>query len=165
MPSWESIEHSALQSRLSIAHWKKQHNHQFESEAVTKVAELQSIKDEGVSTEAYESDNNEKVISGKWVLKPNKARYVLRGFEEDVRDEDVFASTTLTASVRVLLCHATDLRSECHTVFTADVKTALLNERMNDCDVVCARPRPEWQPETLKSQQGHCVIWKLQKSL
>ena len=75
----------------------------------------------------YENDTNEEVISGKWVLKPNKARYVLRGFEEDVKDEDVFASTTSTASVSMLLSHATDLKSECRTVFTADVKTAFLN--------------------------------------
>ena len=44
-----------------------------------------------------------KIISGKWVLQHHKARTVLRGFEEDVKDEDVFASTTMTASVRLLL--------------------------------------------------------------
>ena len=32
------------------------------------VAEVQSIRDEGVHTEVFESDTNEKVISGKWVL-------------------------------------------------------------------------------------------------
>ena len=32
-----------------------------------------------------------QIISGKWVLKPHKARYVLRGFEADVKEEDVFA--------------------------------------------------------------------------
>ena len=51
---------------------------------------------------------------------------MLRGFEEDV-DEDVFASMRMTASVRMLLSQATDLRNEGHTVFTADVKTAFLN--------------------------------------
>ena len=52
-----------------------------------------------VCTEVFENEANGKVISGKWVLKPHKARYVLRGFEEDVKDEDVFASTKMTASV------------------------------------------------------------------
>ena len=46
-------------------------------------AELQSIKDQRFHTEVYENDTNEKVISGKWVLKSRKERYVLRGFEED----------------------------------------------------------------------------------
>ena len=47
----------------------------------------------------YESEADARIISGKWVLKPQKARYVLRAFEEDVKDEDVFASTAMTASV------------------------------------------------------------------
>ena len=92
------------------------------------------------------------------MLKPQEARYVLRGFEEDVKDEDVFASTTMTASVRLLLSQAIDLRNE------ADVKTAFINAHMKDGDVEYARPPPEWQPETLDPNKG-TVIWKLQESL
>ena len=62
----------------------------LESEAVTKAAELNSIRDKRVYTEVYENEADAKIISGKWVLKPHKARCVLRGFEEDVNDEDVF---------------------------------------------------------------------------
>ena len=62
--------------------------HEFE--AITKDAELNSIKDKRVYTEMYKSEADGKIISGKWVLKPHKARYVLRGFERDVKDEDVF---------------------------------------------------------------------------
>ena len=61
-----------------------------ESEAITKAAELNSIKDNRVYTVMYESEADAKIISGKWVLKPHKALYVLRGFERDVKDEDVF---------------------------------------------------------------------------
>ena len=136
----------------------------LESEAVTKAAELNSIKDKRVYTEMYESEADAKIISGKWVLKPNKALYVLRSFEEDAKDEDVFASTTMTASERLVLSQATDLRCEENAVFTADVKTAFLNTNMKDGDVVCARPPPEWQPEILDPSKG-TVIWKLQKSL
>ena len=75
----------------------------LESEAVTKAAELNSIKDKRVYREMYESEADAKIISGKWVLKQHKARNVLRGFEEDVKDEYVFASMTMTASVRMLL--------------------------------------------------------------
>ena len=135
-----------------------------ESEAVTKAAELNSIRDKRVYAEVYENEADAQIISGKWVLKPHKARYVLRGFEEDVKDEDVFASTTMTASVRMLLSQATDLRSESYTVFTAHVKTAFLSAHVKDGDVVYARPPPEWQPETLDPNKG-TVIWKLQKSL
>ena len=135
-----------------------------ESEAVTKAAELNSIKDKRAYTEMYESEADAKIISGKWVLKPHYSLYVLRGFEEDVNDEHVEASTTMTASVRMVLSQAPDLRSEEYTVFTADVKTAFLNAHMKDGDVVYARPPLEWQPETLDPSKG-TVIWKLQKSL
>ena len=81
-----------------------------------------------------------------------------------MKDEDVFASTTMTASVRMPLSGATDFRNEGYTVFTADVKPAFLNAHMKDADVVYAKPPPEWQPETLDPSKG-TVIWKLQKSL
>ena len=89
--------------------------HRLLSEAVTKAAELNSVRDKRVYTEVYESEADAKIISGKWALKPYKARNVLRGFEEDVKDEDVFASTTMTASVRMLFSQATDLRNEGYT--------------------------------------------------
>ena len=111
--------------------------------AVTKAAELNSIRDKRVYTEVYESEADAKIISGKWVLKPHKARYVLRGFEEDVKDEYVFASTTMTASLRMLLSQATDLRNEGYTLFTADVKTAFLNGHVKDGDVWYAKPPPD----------------------
>ena len=133
----------------------------FESEAVTNAAELNSIRDKRVYTAVYEIDADAKIISGKWVLKPHTVRYVL---EEDVKDGHVFASTTMTASVRMLLTQATDLGNEGYTVFTADVKIAFFNAHMEDGDVVYAKPTPEWQPETLDPSK-RTVIWKLQESL
>ena len=53
----------------------------------------------------------------------------------------------MTASVRMLLSQATDLRNEGYTVFTADVKNAFLNAHMKDRDVVFAKPPLEWQRE------------------
>ena len=61
----------------------------LESEAATKAAEL-SIRDKRLYTEVYENEADAKIISGRWVLKPHKARCVLRGFEEDVKDEGVW---------------------------------------------------------------------------
>ena len=89
----------------------------------------------------YESEADAKTIGGNWVLKPHKARYVLRGFEEDVEDEDVFASTT-----RQHQCGCYSLKQQTsETKFTQC--TAFLNAHMKDGDVVYARPPPEWQPE------------------
>ena len=121
----------------------------LESEAVTKAAELDCVRDKRVYTEVHESEADAKIISGKWVLKPHNARYVRRGFAEDVKDKTIFASTTVTASVRMPLSRATDLRNEGYTVFTAEVKTASLNAHMKDGDVVYAKPPTEWQPETV----------------
>ena len=136
----------------------------LQSEAVTKARDLNSTRDNRVYTEKHESEADAKIISGKWVLKPHKPRYVLKGFEEDVKDEDVVASTTMTTSVRMLLSQATDLRNDGYTVFTADVKTAFLITHMKDGDEVYAKPPLEWQPETLDPNKGF-VIWKLRKSL
>ena len=83
----------------------------LEFEAATKATELDSTCDKRVYTEVYESEADAKIISGKWVLKPHRARYVLRVF-----------STTMTTSVRMPLSQATDLRNEGYTVFTADAK-------------------------------------------
>ena len=99
------------------------------------------------------------------MLETHKARFVLRGFEEDVKDEDVFASTTMTASVRMLLPQATDLRNEDYTVFTAGVTTAFVNAHMKDGDVVYANPPPEWQPETLEPSKGTVILATTVKSL
>ena len=94
-----------------------------ESEAGAKTSERQSLKEKRVHTEVYEHDVEHTAISCECVLKllgdVTKARYALRGFEEDVKDGDVFASTTLTASVRLPFAMAVDQRSEQHTAFTA----------------------------------------------
>ena len=135
----------------------------FESEAVTKAAELNSIRDKRVCIEVYKNEADAKVFRGKWVLKPFKARYVLRGFEEDVKDEDVSASTTMTASVRMLLSQATDFRNEGYTVFTSDVHTAFLNAQMKDGDVVYAKP-PLEAAETQDPSKG-TVIGNFRKVL
>ena len=124
-----------------------------------KAAGLKRIRDKRVHNEVYEDEADGQVISGKWVLKTHKARYVLRGFEEDVKDEDVFASTTMTASVRMLPSLATDFKDMSCSAYAADMKTAFLNASMKDGDEVCARP-PEWQPESLDQSKG-TVIWKL----
>ena len=97
-PSWKLIEHWTLQTRHYIACWRTFHSSLRQS---PKAAELNSIRDKRVYTDVYESEADAKIISGKWELKPHKARYVLRGFEEDVKDEDVFASTARTAAVRM----------------------------------------------------------------
>ena len=107
----------------------------LESEAATKAEELNSIRDKRVST-----------------LRCVRAKPTPRGFEEDVKDEDVFASATMTASMRMLLSQALDLRNEGYTVFTADVKTAFLNADVKGG--VRKTPPPEWQPETLDPSKG-----------
>ena len=69
----------------------------------------------------------------------SKARCLLRGVEEDVEDEDVVASTTLTASVRMLVAFAIDRRNAQYTVFTADVKLVFFNANMKDGNLVYAK--------------------------
>ena len=138
-----------------------------ESEAGAKTSELQSLKEKRVHTEVYEHDVEHTAISCECVLKllgdVTKARYAPRGFEEDVKDGDVIASTTLTASVRLPFAMAVDQRGEQHTAFTAHANTAFLSPSVEKC-VVYAMPPPEWSPETGDSTVG-TVVWKLEQSL
>ena len=64
---------------------------------------------------------------------------MLRGGEEDVLDEDVSTSTTLTGSVRMLLAFAIDRRGAQYTVFTTDVKPVFFNANMKDGNLVFAK--------------------------
>ena len=120
-PSWTSIEHWTQQTRRCIACWKKFHLSPRQS---PKPQNSTASEDKRVHVEVHESEADGKTIRGKWVMKPHKAKYVLRSFEEDVEGEGVFASTSMAASVRMLLSQATDLRK--------DVKTAFLNAHMKD---------------------------------
>ena len=91
----------------------------------------------------------------------HKARNVLRGFEEDVKDEDVFASTTMTASVRMLLSQATDLRNEgysVHSLKDGDVRVAAGNtgseQKKSDLELTEKSLWPEKRTETLARLSG-----------
>ena len=133
----------------------------LESEAVTKAAELNSIKDKRVYREmarerSRRQDHQRKV--GAETAQGTVRTERLRGRREGRRrfrqhdDDSLSEDATLTGNRH--------LRSEGYTVFTADVETTFLNAHMKDSDVVCARPPPEWQPETLQPTKG-TVIWKL----
>ena len=69
-----------------------------------------------------------------------------------MKDEDVFASTTLTASVRECCSRLPSIEGTNSTpVFTADLKTTFFNASMKDRDVGYAEPPCGWSPETTAS--------------
>ena len=82
------------------------------SEAVTNAAELNSIRGKRVYTEVYESEDDAKIIRGKWVLKPHKARYVLSGFEDDEGRRRFRQHDDYNISESATLLQATDLGNE-----------------------------------------------------
>ena len=53
--------------------------------SVANAAEPNSISDKRVHIEVCENEADVKITNVKWVLQPQKARCVLRGFEEDVQ--------------------------------------------------------------------------------
>ena len=79
---------------------------------------------------------------------------IFRGFEEDVKHEDVCAGATHTATLRMLLALAIDGKSEQCTTSTEDVTTSFFKVGMKERDVEHAKPLPEWRPETLDSTLG-----------
>ena len=67
-----------------------------------KASALQSRQEQKVFTEVSEHDVEPTVIRGKRVLRQLGALYALRGFQEDVKQDNVIAGTTLTKTVRLL---------------------------------------------------------------
>ena len=72
----------------------------LESEAFTKWQNSTASETSESTLRCTRATPTPRFVSGKWVLKPYKARYVLSDFEEGVKDKDDFASTKMTASVR-----------------------------------------------------------------
>ena len=62
-----------------------------------------------------------------------------------MKQQDVFAGTTLAATVRMLFALAIDRKREQYTAFTADVETASCNADMKEGDVV-------WEPPAAASE-------------
>ena len=97
-----------------------------ESEATAKASELKSLKEKRVYT------------GTTGAMSRRKHGTCCVAFEEEAKTEDIFTSTTLTTSIRVLLSFAIDRKSEGHTVFTADVKKGL-PQRQREAKKRCVR--------------------------
>ena len=79
---------------------------------------------------------SQKVLSHRWVDKPHRSRYTVRGYEQELTgSEDLYAPTPLSCLVKTLLVCA---EREGHTV-----------AQMRFCKVSC------WKKFTLNLQQKH----------
>ena len=96
-----------------------------------------------------------KYKNTRWIAKvASKARYELRALEEDVKNEGLFASATLTASLRMLPSFAIVRKSEGYTVLTA------CGGRRR-----CVR-RPSALADSCDSESNvGTVVWKLETRL
>ena len=121
-----------------------------------KVRELNSWKENKVYEEVEFS--NQQCISGRWILKPKiidgiqsmKARYVLRGFEED-QDFRTDSPTCLRETLRLALALFPTQRWRINSI---DFKTAFLQGGPIDRDIF-VKP-----PKEAKTQK----LWKLKKT-
>ena len=86
----------------------------LELEGVTRAAELNSIRDKRVYTEVYEKEADAKIISGKWVLKPQGTICAerLRGKREGRRGLRQHDDDSISENATLSLSQATDLRNE-----------------------------------------------------
>ena len=137
------------------------------TELEAKMKEISKLEEMNVFKEVYEDDLpiDCQLISGRWVMtnpeqNVHKARWVMRGFEEHVDPDELFASTSSLASARLLLAVAVEKKL---AVYTADVKGAFLNADVPQEQMLYGHAPPEWQPKDLTD--GRPVAWKLLKSL
>ena len=101
------------------------------------------------------------VISGRWVgteKSPgvHRARWFWRGFEEKVEESDLFASTSLVTSTRLLLAAAAARRFEGVACYTAHVAGAFSSASVDPDERSCGAPPAQWQPRNVLD--GRSVI-------
>ena len=121
-----------------------------------KQRELDSWKENEVYIEV--ENKNQHCVSGKWVVKPKivegkqsvKARYVLRGFEEN-SDFRTDSPTCMKESVRILLAICATQKWTLHSI---DFKTAFLQGKAINRDIYVKPPK---EAQTTK-------LWKLRKT-
>ena len=131
--------------------------HKSEEREKAMIKELDSWKENKVYTEV--DNNNQHCISGRWIVKPKvidgrqslKARYVLRGYEEE-KDFRADSPTCMRSSVRLLLAV---IASSGWTLNSIDFKTAFLQGDPIERDIYM---RPPKQAQTNK-------LWKLNKTV
>ena len=114
--------------------------------------------DDLTSNQTYErvprQSVSQRVLSHRWVDKPHRSRYTVRGFEQELTGaEDFYAPTPLSCLVKTLLVCA---EREGHTVCFGDCTDAFLQSDL--LEEIYVEPPAE-------AQEPADVVWRLHKAL
>ena len=97
---------------------------------------------------------SQKILSHRWVDKPHRSRYTVRGYEQDLTgSEDFYAPTPLSCLVKTLLVCA---ERDGHTVYFGDCTDAILQSDL--LEEIYVEPSAE-------AQEPAVVVWRLHKGL
>ena len=97
---------------------------------------------------------SQRVLSHRWVDKPHRSRYIVRGYEQELTgSEDFYAPTPLSCLVETLLVCA---EREGHTVYFGDCTDAFLQSDL--LEEIYVEPPAE-------AQEPADVVWRLHKAL
>ena len=97
---------------------------------------------------------SQKILSHRWVDKPHRSRYTVRGYEQELTgSEDFYAPTPLSCLVKTLLVCA---ERDGHTVYFGDCTDAFLQSDL--LEEIYVEPPAE-------AQEPADVVWRLHKAL
>ena len=103
-------------------------------------------------TSVCNARKSHRILSHRWVDKPHRSRYIVRGYEKELTgSEDFYAPTPLSCLVKTLLVCT---ERERHTVYFGDCTNAFLQGDL--LDEIYVEPPAKAQAD---------VIWRLHKAL
>ena len=119
-----------------------------------RLKHIEDLKSNQTYERVQRQNVSQKVLSYRWVDKPHRSRYTVRGYEQELTgSEDFYAPTPLSCLVKTLLVCA---EPEGHTVCFGDITDAFLQSDL--LEEIYVEPPAE-------AQEPADVVWRLHKAL
>ena len=119
-----------------------------------RLKHIEDLKSNQTHERVQRQNVSQRVLSYRWVDKPHRSRYTVRGYEQELTgSEDFCASTPLSCLVKTLLVCA---EREGHTVCFGDCTDAFLQSDLLE-EIYVETPAEAQEPAD--------VVWRLHKAL
>ena len=118
-----------------------------------RLKHIEDLKSNQTYERVQRQNVSQRIFSYRWVDKPHRSRYTVRGYEQELTgSEDFFSPTPLSCLVKTLLVFA---EREGHTVCCGDCTDAFLQSEL--LEEIYVEPPAE-------AQEPADVVWRLHKA-
>ena len=119
-----------------------------------RLKHIEDLKSNQTYERVLRQNVSQRVLSHRWVDKPHRSRYTVRGYEQELTgSEDFYAPTPLSCLVKTILVCA---EREGHTVCFGDCTGAFLQSDLLE-EIYVELPAEAQEPAD--------VVWRLHKAL